>query len=205
MAGLQIKGVSYYLRLKSLSVTCSYGHPRQGSGQRRIRVGNNSKTRGIRYPTAIRQSRPSVASHYYRERSTVVPSHLDIRSLRSTPNFQITLNPVHLVRLCCTTAIPEQARWPSLGGTLPAPGRTSSDDSVLPDTPRLQTATVHQMHQSHYSLCYSRSRSCSFISNLAATPALSIVLAHHRSCSTCSCALVVLVIRPCDGAVCQQL
>jgi hypothetical protein len=66
------KGVSYYLRLKSLSVTCSYGHPRQGSGQQRIcvGVGNNSKTKDIWYPTATRLT----DSHGHRSRVIILLS-----------------------------------------------------------------------------------------------------------------------------------
>lgn len=121
-------------------VTMNYKHPRQGSDRAEWSAWNNSKTRSIWYPTATWQLSaqcspivtPSAWLHpYYHECSTVAPLHLNIRSLRPTPNCQITLNPICLVGLCCTTALPKQVQWPSLGSNLPALSQTSSDDCIF--------------------------------------------------------------------------
>ena len=50
MAGLQIKEVSYYLRLKSPSVTCSYEHSRQGSDRAEDPRGEQFRNKGHPVP-----------------------------------------------------------------------------------------------------------------------------------------------------------
>ena len=135
VAGLQIKEVSYYLRLKSLSVTRSYGHPRQGSGQRRIRVGNNSKQGA----SGTRRQLGSSDSHGHQSRTfncgALAPRHQEPEVDPQFPDYVESSTPSQAMLYHRYTS--EQAQWPSLGGTLPAPGRTSSDNNVLPDTPSL--------------------------------------------------------------------
>ena len=141
------------------------------------------------------------------QHSTVALSHLDVRSLRltRTPNRQITWNPVRLVGPCCT-AIPEQVQWPPLAAL------------CLPSAEPPQSIASHQILLGYIPL---QSIKCIKVSTLCATHgaqavhsfltswkpqhlASFCVLAHCRSYSTCSCALIVLVICPCDGAVCRQ-
>jgi len=84
VAGLQIKGVPYYLRLKSLLVTCSLAcsYGQQAATELRIRVGNIPKQGAC--GTRRQLSSPDSHGHqsrvfYYRERSTSIRGALTPR------------------------------------------------------------------------------------------------------------------------------
>ena len=90
VAGLQIKGVSYYLRPNSQSVTCSYEHPRQGSDRAEDshgtipKQGASSTRRQLGSPGHQSLLRVLIIANV--QRSTVVPSHPDGSASLSTGN-----------------------------------------------------------------------------------------------------------------------